>query len=100
MLADTEHPRATERVPYAARLMLVCGESAWFAELHDLSPGGCGIFRPEGCMLESDEIVRLFFYYRDNAPAVIVAGRVARVTATQIGIEYHEMQAIPPGAPA
>jgi hypothetical protein len=77
--------------------MVVRGESAWFVELHDLSPGGCGIFRPDDCTLEEEQIVRLFFYYQDNAPAVIVPARVARVTETQIGIEYHEPQAIPPG---
>ena len=54
---DESQDRATDRVPFASRVMVVHGESAWFAELLDLSETGCGIFRPEGWVLEEDELV-------------------------------------------
>lgn len=92
--------RDADRVPYASRVMIVRGESAWFAQLLDLSEGGCGVFRPDGCMLAADELVRLFFYYGEAATAVIVPARVARVTDGQIGLEYHEPQSVPPSRPA
>ena len=91
--------RWAERMPHAGRVMVVHGESAWFAELLDCSEGGCGLFPPTDCTLELDDVVRLFFY-SDNHPAVIVTARVARVTETQLGIEYHEPQSIPPTPPA
>lgn len=97
---DESPGRATDRVPFAARVMVVHGESAWFAQLLDLSETGCGIFRPEGWPLEEDELVRLFFYRDDGSAAVNVAGRVARVTPTQVGFEYHEAQTVPPSPPA
>ena len=92
---STERREGT-RVPFASRVMIVRGEAAWFAQLLDLSAGGCGVFRPDGCVLHEDEIVRLFFYRDDEAPAVIVPARVARVGETQIGLEYHEPQSVPP----
>jgi hypothetical protein len=88
--------RDGERVPYASRVMIVRGESAWFARLLDLSAGGCGVFRPEGCELHDDEVVRLFFYQDGETNAVIVPARVARVGENQIGLEYHEPQTVPP----
>ena len=92
---DESQGRATDRVPFASRVMVVHGESAWFAELLDLSETGCGIFRPEGWVLEEDELVRLFFP-RDGSAAVNVPGRVARVTPTQVGFEYPDLQTVPP----
>ena len=97
--ANTTPARDAERVPFAARLLVVRGEQAWFANLHDLSVGGCGIFRPPGCDLREEEVVRLFFHQDGDPVAVIVPGRVARVTEGHVGIEYHEAQAIPPCNP-
>lgn len=87
--------RWAERLPDDARVMVVRGESAWYTELQDFSEGGCGLVRPAGCGLETDDVVRLFFY-TDDKPVVIVMARVARVTDARIGIEYHESQPIPP----
>lgn len=97
MTADMPR-RSADRVPFAARVVVVRGDCAWFVDLLDLSPGGCGVFRPERCGLEEEQVVRLFFHERDNSPAVCVPARVARVGATRIGLEYHEPQAIPPVA--
>lgn len=93
--SDETGQRWAERMPHAGRVMVVCGESAWFAALLDCSEGGCGLFRPTDCTLELDDVVRLFFY-SDTHPVVIVTARVARITETQLGIEYHEPQSIPP----
>lgn len=76
--------------------MIVHGERAWFAQLLDLSEGGCGAFRPDGCKLQEEEVVRLFFYPNDETSAVIVPARVARTDESRIGIEFHEPQTIPP----
>ena len=95
---DETGQRWADRLPHAGRVMVVHGESAWFAELLDCSEGGCGLFRPADCTLELEDVVRLFFY-SDTHPVVIVTARVARITEAQLGIEYHEPQAIPP-APA
>jgi hypothetical protein len=92
--------RDGDRVPYASRVMIVRGESAWFAQLLDMSEGGCGVFRPEGCTLLEDDVVRLFFYQEQETTAVIVTARVARVSDDQIGIEYHDPQTVPPARPA
>lgn len=92
--------RDGNRVPYASRVMIVRGEAAWFAQLLDLSAGGCGVFRPDDCSLQEDEVVRLFFYQGDETGAVIVPARIARLDETRIGIEYHEPQAVPPSRPA
>ena len=96
--SDDNGQRWSDRVPRAGRVMIVHGESAWFAELLDCSEGGCGMFRPADCPLELDDVVRLFFY-SDTHPAVILTARVARLTESQLGIEYHEPQSVPP-APA
>ena len=87
--------RFSPRVPYAARVMVIRGGEAWLAELVDLSEGGCGLFRPEGCMLEVAELVQLVFV-EENGPAVLVAARVARVQDGLMGFEYHEPQQVPP----
>lgn len=95
-MTDSIPPRAAERVPFAAQLMVVRGTAAWFVDLIDLSEGGCGVFRPEDCALQQDHVVQLFFYTQNNAPSVMVPARVARVAERQIGFEYHELQAVPP----
>ncbi|MFD0738089.1 PilZ domain-containing protein [Lysobacter koreensis] len=94
---DEAERRLGERLPFAARVMVVRGESAWFAELLDVSEGGCGIAFPAACTLAEEDVVRLFFYRDDDQPAVVVPARVARLTAIRIGIEYQEPQSIPPG---
>ena len=94
---DEPERRIGGRLPVADRVMVVRGESAWFAELLDLSEGGCGIAPPTGCTLEEEEVVRLFFYRDDDSPPVIVPARIARVAASLIGIEYQEPQSVPPG---
>ena len=95
-VASLDERRDGDRVPYASRVMIVRGDSAWFAQLLDLSPGGCGVFRPDGCELHEDEVVRLFFYQDGETNAVIIPARVARVDDVRIGLEYHEPQAVPP----
>ena len=99
MTAGTEDgdagQRWADRTPGVGRVMIVRGESAWFTELLDCSEGGCGVLPPEDSTLELDDVVRLFFY-SDEHPVVIVTARVARLTETQLGIEYHEPQSIPP----
>ena len=92
---DDAERRWGERLPYAARVMVVRGDSAWYTQLQDFSEGGCGLFRPADCTLEPDDVVRLFFY-SDTHPVVIVTARVARITETRLGIEYHEPQSVPP----
>jgi hypothetical protein len=91
----TQERREEVRIPFASRVMIVRGEAAWFAQVLDISPSGCGVFRPDGCVLLEDEIVRLFFY-PDGDAAAIVPARVARISDTLIGIEYHEPQRVPP----
>lgn len=93
--------RDTDRVPYASRVMIVHGNTAWFAQLLDLSVGGCGVFRPSDCDLAEDQLVRLFFHegdfqHDDGTASVNIPARIARVEANRIGIEYHEPQSIPP----
>ena len=92
---EASERRLTDRVPFAARVMIVHTKSAWFAELLDLSEGGCAAFRPMGCELDEEALVRLFFYDGDG-PAVVVAARVARLDDASIGFEYHEPQTVPP----
>jgi hypothetical protein len=86
--------RLADRIPSAARVMIVHTTSAWFAELIDLSEGGCAALRPAGCELEAETLVRLFFY--DDGPAVVVAARIARIDGERMGFEYHEPQNVPP----
>ena len=87
--------RDADRVPFAAQLMVVRGEQAWFADLYDLSTGGCAIFKPADWAIEHDEVVQLFFH-RDRGAATCVPARVARVTPGLVGIEYHDPQPVPP----
>ncbi len=88
--------RIGDRTPFHDRVMVVRGEQAWFAELLDLSEGGCSVAVPPGSVLEEEQVVRLFFYEAEDKPAVIVAARVARVTDSRVGIEYQEPQSVPP----
>jgi hypothetical protein len=90
--------RAGDRVPFAIRVMLVYGEAAWATDVLDLSEGGCGIFRPAGCLLREGNVAQLFFF-EGTGPAVPVSARIARVTERHIGFEYHETQTIPPSLP-
>ena len=94
---ESAERRLADRVPSAARVMIVHTKSAWFAELIDLSEGGCAALRPAGCELEAEALVRLFFYDGDG-PAVVVAARVARSDCERMGFEYHEPQSIPPAS--
>lgn len=87
--------RDETRVPFAGMALVVRGEQAWVCELQDLSNSGCGLFRPTACTLEEADLVHVYFF-EAVGPAVPVAGRVARVDFTSIGIEYHEPQSIPP----
>ncbi|GAB2654098.1 PilZ domain-containing protein [Arenimonas aestuarii] len=87
--------RFNQRVPYAARVMVVRGDDAWLGEVVDLSEGGCGLFRPEGCTLQVAEVVQLVFFDQPG-PAVLVGARVARVQDSLLGFEYHDPQQVPP----
>ena len=89
--------RGSDRVPFAARVMVVREQDAWLGEVTDLSEGGCGLFRPAECRLEVAEIVRLVFFDEvEPGPAVVVDARVARVENGLLGFEYHEPQSVPP----
>ena len=92
---DANHLRFSDRVPYAARVMVIRGQQAWLGEVTDLSEGGCGLFRPDECQLDVAEIVQLVFF-EEPGPAVVVDARVARVEPGSLGFEYHEIQAVPP----
>lgn len=87
--------RSADRVPFAIQVMVVYGDMAWAADVLDLSEGGCGIFRPVGCLLREGNVAQLFFF-EGTGPAVPVSARIARVTERHIGFEYHEPQTIPP----
>lgn len=93
-MATSDH-RFSDRVPYAARVMVIRGAQAWLGEVKDLSEGGCGLFRPGDCILDVAEIVQLVFF-EEPGPAVVVYARVARVENGSLGFEYHEPQAVPP----
>ncbi len=92
---DPNDHRFSDRVPYAARVMVIRGAQAWVGEVKDLSEGGCGLFRPADCALDVAEIVQLIFF-EEPGPAVLVDARVARVENGSLGFEYHEPQAVPP----
>lgn len=92
---DPNDHRFSDRVPYAARVMVIRGAQAWLGEVKDLSEGGCGLFRPADCALDVAEIVQLVFF-EEPGPAVVVDARVARVENGSLGFEYHEPQAVPP----
>ncbi len=87
--------RAGMRVPYAIQVMLLVDDQAWVADVLDLSEGGCGVFRPPGCLLRVGMVVTLFFF-EGAGPTSLVSARVARITERHIGFEYHEPQSIPP----
>lgn len=90
----SEH-RFAPRVPFAARVMVIRGDDAWLGEVVDLSEGGCGLFRPEGCQLELADVVQLVFF-EEPGPAVLVGACVARRQGGTLGFEYHEPQQVPP----
>ncbi len=87
--------RTGDRVPFAIQVMIVHGDRAWVADVLDLSEGGCGVFRPGGCLLQEGNVAQLLFF-SGTGPAVSVSARIARVTERHIGFEYHELQTIPP----
>ncbi len=87
--------RTGDRVPFAIQVMIVHGDLAWAADVLDLSEGGCGVFRPAGCLLHEGNVAQLLFF-GGTGPAVPVSARIARVTERHLGFEYHELQTIPP----
>lgn len=87
--------RTSHRVPFAIQVMIVHGDLAWAADVLDLSEGGCGVFRPDGCLLQEGNVAQLLFF-SGTGPAVSVSARIARVTERHIGFEYHDLQTIPP----
>jgi hypothetical protein len=87
--------RAGDRVPYAIQVMIVFGDHAWAADVLDLSEGGCGVFRPTGCLLHEGNVARLLFF-AGPGQAVPVSARIARITERHLGFEYHEPQTVPP----
>ncbi len=87
--------RTAARVPFAIQVMIVHGDLAWVADVLDLSEGGCGVFRPGGCLLREGNVAQLLFF-QGSGPAVPVSARIARVTERHLGFEYHELQTIPP----
>ena len=89
--------RWSDRVPFAAKVMVLRDDQAWVGEVTDLSEGGCGLFRPADCSLEVAQIVKLVFFDEiQGGPAVVVDARVARVENGSLGFEYHETQSVPP----
>ena len=89
--------RDSDRVPFAAQLMVLHDGRGWFVDLYDLSAGGCAVFRPAGWAPQIDDLVQLFFR-RGAGAANDVPARVARVTPTLVGFEYHDPQPVPPCA--
>jgi hypothetical protein len=87
--------RAGIRLPYAIQVMIVCDALAWVADVLDLSEGGCGVFRPGGCLLREGNVAQLYFF-EGAGTAVPVSARIARVTERHIGFEYHDPQTVPP----
>lgn len=87
--------RFSDRVPFAARVLVVRGDEAWLGEVMDLSEGGCGLFRPADCRVDVADVVQLVFFDQPG-PAVLVGARVARVQDGVLGFEYHEPQQVPP----
>jgi hypothetical protein len=90
-----DYQRFSERVPYAAQVLVLRGGDAWVGEVKDLSEGGCGLFRTPDCDLDVAEVVLLAFIDSPGR-AVTVPARVARVSSGSLGFEYHEPQAVPP----
>lgn len=87
--------RFGDRVPFAMQVLIHHADVAWVADVLDLSEGGCGIFRPSGCLLREGNVAQLFFF-EGAGSAVPVSARIARVTERHLGFEYHEPQTIPP----
>lgn len=95
-MSTTEaNQRSSNRIPYAAELVVVSGRHAWRAELTDLSEGGCGVFRPFECDLEEGLLVQLFFL-DETGHGEGVDARVARDDPRRLGFEYHEPRPLPP----
>jgi len=90
--------RNADRVPFASQVMIVYGEFAWAADVLDMSEGGCGVFRPAGCLLRVGNVSRLLFF-QGPGPAVPVSARIAWINDRHIGFEYHEPQSVPPNPP-
>jgi hypothetical protein len=90
--------RSGVRVPYAMQVMILYGDFAWVADVLDLSEGGCGVFRPKGCVLQIGNVARLLFF-EGSGPATAVSARIARIADRHLGFEYHEPQSIPPSRP-
>jgi PilZ domain len=95
--AQAQERRTGSRVPFAAQVMFLVGERAWFADVVDLSEGGCGVFRPKQCAVAVGNVARLCFFQSAGVPAVVVSARIARLTDRHVGFEYHELQSVPPG---
>ncbi|HRQ66722.1 MAG TPA: PilZ domain-containing protein [Xanthomonadaceae bacterium] len=90
--------RQADRIACNLQIILQYGESAWLVDVTDISIGGCGILRPPSCDIEAEEVVTLIFPSRPG-PAAVVTARVARVDQSEMGFEYHDIQAIPPKPP-
>ena len=97
LVAQGTARRDSDRVPFAAQLLVLHAGRGWFVNLYDLSAGGCAVFRPADWSPQVDDLVQLFFR-RNQGPANDVAARIARVTATLVGFEYHDPQPVPPCA--
>ncbi len=90
--------RSDFRVPYAMQVMILLDNNAWVADVLDMSQGGCGIYRPKGCVLHEGNVAKLLFF-QSVGQAVAVSARIARITERHLGFEYHEPQSIPPSLP-
>lgn len=91
----TKDRRDSVRMPYPMKVLVQYSDMAWVADVLDLSVGGCGIYRPAGCLLNPGNVAQLFFF-EGTGPAVRVSACIARITERHIGFEYHEPQHIPP----
>jgi hypothetical protein len=90
--------RQADRIACNLQIILLYGESAWLVDVTDISIGGCCILRPPSCSMEEEEVVTLIFPSRPG-PAALVTARVARVDQSEMGLEYHDIQQVPPQAP-
>ncbi len=88
--------RAYLRRPTFESVILLAGERAWLVRAVDASPAGIGLERPPDCPLEAETVVQLIFP-TGPGPIPVVGARVAWIDAGEIGCEYHELQAVPPG---
>jgi hypothetical protein len=94
-LTQLKERRFGDRVPFAMQVLIQYADLAWVADVLDLSEGGCGTFRPNGCLLREGNVAQLFFF-EGAGRAIPVSARIARVTERHLGFEYHEEQTIPP----